>query len=225
MTGNVSGGYLTSYSYATESGSTAYFTYGYSTHNLKTNFACQYWGENPGYQGRLLMSLTRPDGAQYQFAYEPTPNGNGFTNDGTYFTGRIAKITFPTGGSISYAYSGGNSGFDCTSGVVPTLTVTLNDNNGTIKTWTYTNWNYGIVNYHVTKTDPAGNQTVYYFSGEYQTQVSAYQSGCPTSIAGCNGGGTLQQTTTTCYNGNFSNCSAPSVAPSLPISQRDVYTL
>ena len=214
LTANISGGQTASYSYITESGSTAYFTYGYSTHNLKTNFACQYWGENenPGYQGQLLMSLTRPDGAQYQFAYEPTPNGNGFTNDGTYFTGRIAKITFPTGGSISYAYSGGNSGFDCTSGVVPTLTVTLNDNKGTVKTWTYTNSNYGSVNYQVTKTDPAGNQTIYYFSGEYRTQALAYQ------------GGILQSSETTCYNGNFTNCASPSAAPTLPISQRDVYT-
>jgi RHS repeat-associated protein len=227
LTANGSGGQITSYSYTDAQGTTQYYTYGYnSTNHLKTNFACQYWNDWSGNNATFTTSLTIPGGGQYLFSYEPTPNGNGFTNTNppTYFTGRIAQITFPSGGSISYAYSGGNNGFNCNSGVVPTITVTLNDNNGNSGRWTYVNSNSSTTNFTVAKTDPAGNQTVYNFSGEYQTQAATYQGGCPTTITGCNGGGTLLRTITTCYNGNFASCATPSTVPTLPISQTDVYT-
>lgn len=55
--------------------------------------------------------------------------------------------------------------------VVPTITRTVNDNNGNSGTWTYVNSNsisqttcvagHGPCNYTVTETDPAGNQTVH----------------------------------------------------------------
>jgi RHS repeat-associated protein len=227
LTANGSGGPITSYSYTDAQGTTQYYTYGYSsTNNLKTNFACPYWNDWSGNNATFTTSLTIPGGGQYSFSYEPTPNGNGFTNTNppTYFTGRIAQIKFPSGGSISYAYSGGNNGFNCNSGVVPTITVTLNDNNGNSGIWTYVNSNSSTTNFTVTKTDPAGNQTVYNFSGEYQTQAATYQGGCPTTITGCNGGGTLLRTITTCYNSNFTSCVMPSTVPTLPISQTDVYT-
>jgi hypothetical protein len=222
------GGHPSSYSYTTASGSTVYYTYGNTTNNLKSNFACTGWYDYGATGWQFLTSLTRPDNAPYTFTYEPTPNGNGFTNNGTYYTGRIAKVTFPTGGSVSYAYSGGNNGFNCNSGVVPTIKVTVNDNNGHINTWTYVNSDGSATpsNFTVTKTDPAGNQTVYSFAGEYQTQSAAYEGNCPTSVAvGCNGGnGTLLRTITTCYNAIFTSCATPSAVPTLPLSQADVYT-
>jgi RHS repeat-associated protein len=207
------------YSYTTASDASVGYTLGWSTLNSATNFGCPGVPDDAPGSGTFLTSVTRPDGAQYTFGYELTPSGNGFTNNGTYYTGRIGKITFPTGGSISYAYSGGYNGFSCEV-TVPTITVTTNDNNGNTANWTYVNNGSTVV-----KTDPASNQTVYYLSGEYQTQVSNYEGGCPASITGCNGGGTLLRTTTTCYNGNFTNC-LPSRSPSilLPISQTDVYT-
>jgi hypothetical protein len=111
---------------------------------------------------------------------------------------------------------------------VPTITVTVNDNNGHISTWTYVNSDGSATasNFTVTKTDPAGNQTVYWFSGGYQTQSAAYEGGCPTSLAtGCNGSnGTLFRTITTCYNANFTSCATPSPVVTLPLSQADVYT-
>lgn len=84
MTANLPG--PTSYSYATSSG-TAYYTYGTSPYYLKSNFACTNWADfGSPYSFSLLTSLTRPDEAEYTFTYEPTPNGNGFTNNGTYVT-------------------------------------------------------------------------------------------------------------------------------------------
>lgn len=206
-------------SYTTYTGSSVGISYGYTTANGKLNFACPGWSDGSGGGATFLTSLTMFDGGQYKFAYEPTPNGNGFTNNGTYYTGRIAKITFPDGGSISYKYLGENGGFNCTSQTVPTIQVTVNDHNGGGGTWTYVNNLSSVV-----KTDPVGNQTVYYLSGEIRTQVLAYQGGCPTSITGCSGSGTLLQTTTTCYNAKFSNCTPGNNFPTLPITQTDVYT-
>jgi hypothetical protein len=115
---------------------------------------------------------------------------------------------------------------------VPTLTVTLNDNNGNSNSWSYVNSNNSSAtgNFTVTQTDPAGNQTVYNFAGEYQTQMTSYQGGCPTSISGCKGSGTLLKTVATCYGSGGAtppappNCQVPSVFPSVPFTETDVYT-
>lgn len=162
-------------------------------------------------------SIPTPIG-NYSISYEETGTGN--------TTGRVSSITYPSGGSISYGYSGGNNGINCKSGVVPVLTVTRNDNNGHSDKWSYVNSNNSSTpgTFTVTETDPANNQTIHSFWGEYQTQAATYEGGCPTSISGCNGGGTLQRTITTCYNANFSSCATPSGTPPLFISQTDVYT-
>jgi RHS repeat-associated protein len=213
------------YTYTDASGSTPRtFTVAYSPYNIQTNFRCSgilEWSLPSWY---LPTSITTPTGGKYTISYEQTPEY------GTaYKTGRIAQITLPTGGYVKYVYSGGsnNTGIDCTSQVVPTLTRTVNDNNGNVSTWTYVNTDSnapsacapggGSCNYTVTETDPAANQTVYYFSGEYQTAVWSYQG---QSTGGYTG---ALRVTTTCYNGNFTNCQYSAV-PSLPIKQTDVYT-
>jgi RHS repeat-associated protein len=63
--------------------------------------------------------------------------------------------------------------------------------------------------------DPAGNQTVYSFSGMYQTTKLVYQ--------GTQQSGTLLLTEIDCYNGAVANCSSPSSLVTSPISQKDVY--
>src|SRR5580692_2565676 len=217
-----------SFSYTDINGTTQYYTLGYTTLPIATNFACS----NPYYLGTiyeytstgtpLLTSITTPAGGEYSISYEPTPGESGS------YTGRVAEITLPTGGSISYAYSGGNNGVNCNSFVVPTLTVKVYDNNSkTTSTWSYVNSNNSANfpgNFTVTETDPANNQTVHHFAGEFETLTESYQGGCPTSIAGCNGGGTELRFVTTCYNQIFSSCAAPSSVPKLPIFQTDVYT-
>jgi RHS repeat-associated protein len=220
-----------SYSYLDPSGTTSqYYTLSSSNvGNLKTNFNCPYINDWSFSNFTPYTSLTTPTGGKYLFTYEPTPNGNGFTNTTppTYFTGRIGSITFPSGGSITYSYSGGNNGIVCNHGIVPTITVTTNDSNGNINTYSYVNTVSSSSNYFVMKTDPAGNQTLYYFSGQVQTKVMSYQGGCSKSIySGCSGAApnTLLRTVMTCYNGNLTNCATPSSAPTLPIKQTDVYT-
>ena len=210
------------YEYTDTNGNNQSYTITGVVNNWVTNFACA--GINDSNYSSWFappVSITTPTGASYALSYEQTP-GHASGN----ITGRLAKITYPSGGSVSYAYSGGNNGINCSSGVVPVLTITRNDNNGHIDKWTYVNSNSSSTpgNFTVTETDPANNQTIYSFSGEYQTQMATYEGGCPTSKLGCNGGGTLQRTTTTCYNANFSSCATPGTVPSPTISQTDVYT-
>jgi RHS repeat-associated protein len=163
----------------------------------------------------LPTKVTTPDGGTYTIQYEVTP-GNSNAR-----TGRISQLNLPSGGYILYAYSDttGHNGINCTTEVVPTLTRKVYDNySKTTSTWTYVNSGATVV-----ETDPALNQTVHYFAGEFQTLVQFYSGGCPTTISGCTGGGTELRFVTTCYNpnANFSNCAS---APILPITQTDVYT-
>jgi YD repeat-containing protein len=201
--------------YYTADNNTQNYTFSYTTINAYTAFGCPAINDIVSGTYSLLTGITTPTGATYSFSYEQTPGqGSGYT------TGRIAKITFPAGGSISYGYSqgsdtNGSNGMDCTSYVVPKLIVTVNDNNGNSGVWTYVNTDTTKTpgNYTVTETDPAGNQTTYYFSGEYQTEAIYYQ-----------GTSTVLKTVLTCYNGNTSNCAAPTTAVSLPITETDVRT-
>ena len=54
----------------------------------------------------LITSIVLPDQRSYQFVYETSPSNPGDT------TGRLAAITLPGGGVISYQYTGGYLGSD-----------------------------------------------------------------------------------------------------------------
>src|SRR6266581_4521082 len=77
--------------------------------NLKTNFGCsnviEYSAPNS-----LPTSLVLPNGQTYQFSYEPTPGYSG------YYTGRVQRVTLPTGGYYEYDYTGSNDGTNCSDG-------------------------------------------------------------------------------------------------------------
>ena len=213
----------------------------YSPYHTKTAFGCSGppaiadidSGGTPQY---FPSTHQVKGGGSFTISYETTPgySGQKDSNGLSYVTGRIASVTYPSGGSVTYGYSGGNNGVNCSSLVVPTLTRTTNDHNGNINTETYVNSDSSAttINFTVVKTDPApaNNQTVYNFSNGFQTQAAAYQGGCPTSTTGCAGGGTLLKTVATCYGSNGSappvppNCTVPSPGPVLPITETDVYT-
>jgi RHS repeat-associated protein len=210
-------------SYLDVNNDTQSYTATFTNSNVATTFNCidtggvQFPVDYTG-SAELLTTLTLPDGGKYMFSYEPTPGKSG------YYTGRIAKITFPTGGSVSYSYSGGNNGINCTYHTIPTLTVTVNDGNGNVGTYTYASSlsiaatasnNSLLGNFNVTRTDPAGNQAVYSFSGEFLTQRLVYQGAAT---------GTPLLSALTCYNNNFTNCVSPATVPVLPITQTDTYT-
>ncbi len=215
--GNAENGSPDKYTYTDASGNTQTIQVNYTQYPLETNFGCTGIAEENLTNLTLYFptSVVLPDGGTFGISYEATPPGTGIPAGA--ITGRITTLTLPSGGSITYAYTGGNHGINCSSQVVPSLTRTVNDNNGNNNTWTYVNSNTSSTagNFTVTETDPAGNQTVHSFAGEYRTQAKYYQGSAT---------GTPLKTVLTCYNGNTSNCATPSGVPSLPITETDVYT-
>jgi RHS repeat-associated protein len=204
-----------SITYTDAAGNPQTFQINNGSYTIQTAFGCSSVRDIAAGSATLPSSITTPTG-NISFTYETT---QGDTHTPHYTTGRIASITYPTGGSVTYAYSGGNNGINCNSGTIPTLTKTLNDGQGHLSTWTYVNTNNSATpgNFTVTVTDPANNQTVYNFAGEFQTQMRVYEGSAT---------GTPLETVVTCYNGSNSSqgaCITPSSVPSFPFSQTDVY--
>jgi RHS repeat-associated protein len=175
-----SNGSSDTYQYAYANGN-ALFQVNYMLYTQQTAFNC------PNNSPRdisarsvyLPSSIGTPAGT-ILLTYETTPND---THSPHYVTGRLAGITYATGGSVSYGYSGGNNGATCTvESVVPLLTKIVADNNGNTNTWTYANTFGGLGqgSSTTTVTDPAGNQTIYTFNvltgqGRVQTEAQYYQ--------------------------------------------------
>jgi RHS repeat-associated protein len=212
---------------------------------VKTNFGVSNSGgaitEYGPLNNPLVAYIALPDDTsthhdRYTFNYEQTPGTcTPLPNTFSYcVTGRIASVTLPTGGTISYTYSGGtnNTGIfsdGSTAGLTRVLSPATSCSSGGC--WQYAR---AIVTgtagpgstWTTTITDPAGDQTVANFAEDattntattaatynlYETQRQINQlSGATQS---------LMSTTVDCYNGNSSSCSTATV--SSPISQKAV---
>jgi len=150
----VSGTNAVLYTYAGPNGNVS-ITKNLSTNNtVLTNFACgdaNYSHLNVS----LVSSIVLPgSNGRYNFTYEPITGG---TN------ARIKSVQLPTGGTISYAYSGGSAGMNCSDFSTNTLTRTTPDG-----VWTYVHTLGTYPTSTTTVTDPLGNQAVYSFSGQYE---------------------------------------------------------
>ena len=186
----------TTFTYTAPSGANAPYTMKYTSYTIKTNFGCSGIAEFGATAEYLPSEIDLPDGSKYIFSYEQTP---GYSGD---YTGRLASVTLPTGGSISYAYSGGSSGhITCADGSAATLTRQTPDG-----TWTYAHSESGTA-WTTSITDPQSNVTTMNFQGIYATEAQYYQ-----------GSSTLLKTTYNCYNGAATPCN--STAISLPIAQQ-----
>jgi hypothetical protein len=187
--------------YKNPQGTDSSYTPTWTSYPIWTSFGCSGVSEYHSTM-TLLTSLALPDGSSYSFTYEPSSGHSG------YVTGRIASVTLPTGGTISYQYSGGSNGINCTDGSTPTLTRITPDG-----TWTYAR-SANVTTITDPQTTPAHNQTVLTFQGLYEVQRKVYQ-GSSTS-------GTLLKTVDTCYNGSASPCLGTAIA--LPIAQVSAIT-
>jgi len=117
--------------YPLSSGGTATITPNYSNYSVQTNFGCSGVGEYSNASVPLMSSISFPDGRSYGFTYEP---GGG---SGTV-TGRIQKITLPSGGTVTYTYTIANgASVDCYTGGPVGFTRVLNDNLGNSWSFTY----------------------------------------------------------------------------------------
>lgn len=215
-----------SFTYAAPSGASASYRMVYSTYTIQTNFGCSgitEYGANGTTTASLVSEIDLPDisvnpNDKYAFTYETTPLD---THNPPHVTGRIKSITLPTGGTISYTYTGGpllgdgvtHTGITCADGSTAGLQRSTPDTGSAY--WQYDRSAGSGAAYTTTITDPQGNQSVLQFQGIYQTQRDTYQGAVSPS--------NLLQTVQTCYNGNASNCTSTSV--SVPITQTNVTTI
>jgi RHS repeat-associated protein len=167
-----------------DSASSATATITYKTYTVQTNFQCigsasTAIPEYPATSIDLIDHITLPDSPldTYTFSYEVTP---GLSNGAV--TGRLSSITLPTGGVITYAYSGGCS----SSGI---------NNDGTPATLTRTTTD-GTKSYARTITAPASttnvtdenqNPSIYTFVNNtdgywFETERKIYQGTTPSTL-------------------------------------------
>ena len=191
---------------------------------MKTNFGFSTIGEYGPLLNYLVSSINLPDGSADTFAYEQNSACTPLSGTTSCTTGRLASVTLPTGGVVSYTYSSGpnNTGIE-SDGSAAQMTRSLTGSG---------NWQYSrTINsgtpgpgstWTTTVTDPASNKTAINFAEDgavsgptyalFETQRQVYQ-----------GSATLLATSTTCYNGNYSGCATATVTS--PISQTDAYYL
>ena len=107
--------------YTTPSGGSANYIVSYKSYTVATNFGCSGVGEYGATSVPLVDRVTLPDSSFYQLTYEATNGQSGNV------TGRLASVTLPTGGTISYGYYGGTNGIVCADGSVPGTTRVTSD--------------------------------------------------------------------------------------------------
>lgn len=216
----------TTFSYTAPSGGTPSYTMKYTSYSIQTNFGCSQvneYGSNGTTTANLVSEIDLPDGSKYTFQYENTPGHSG------YVTARLASVTLPTGGTISYTYMGTNNGIVCSDGSTAGLKRYTPDTGGSAF-WNYARTAETSSAYVTTVTDPTtqANQTIYQFQGIYETQHDAYSGSAPVFSTFPIPESTLQtsnllQEIQTCYNGNTASCTSTIVG--VPISQRNVTTI
>ncbi len=165
----------TQYQVPDTSGTYRIWTLNFATKTIKTSFGCSGVVEYNG-TASLPTSLDLPNNQHYVFDHEETP---GYIGQNLYFTGRIKKVTLPTGGYYQYDYGTTNDGVNCSDGTTVNLTRTINDGT-TPAVWTFvrqsgTNWTTTVTD-PLLSYDTAANQTVYTFNSSGQeTQRLIYQ--------------------------------------------------
>jgi RHS repeat-associated protein len=148
--------------------------------NIKTNFGCSLVTEYTSTGTVNLpveLDIPTPSGSilKYLFAYEPTPQ------NASYTTGRVQRVTLPTGGYYEYDYMGSNDGVNCADGSTLGLNRVMSDGTNTA-TWGFVR---NTSNSTTTKTTPqladtsSANDTVYTFNGTVQETSSLTYSNHP----------------------------------------------
>jgi len=152
------------FTYAGPGGVTEPIAVTYTSYTFGTAFSCSGLSNAAAISGNAVTQLSLPDNSFYAFTYEVAP-GNA-----NYYTGRLASVQLPTGGTISYNYSGGTGGINCADGSTAGFTKVTPDG-----TWTYTHSISG--NYGTTQvTAPHGSYTIYNFPGPYEVQRQVFSS-------------------------------------------------
>ncbi len=177
--------HLTTYSYPDTTGNLQNWTMQDAAYNVESKFGCNGVIDFPLSSVYLPNSLSLPGGnGSYSFQYESASD----SSNPSAVTGRIAKITLPTGGYIQFTYSGVN----CDDGSPMQMTKTINDGT-TSQIWTYL------------RTYPNGVPTTTITTPTHSVVVSFTATGVPTDEkiypVGAGASGTPLQEVATSYSG------------------------
>jgi hypothetical protein len=167
-----------SFSYTAPSGSASY-TAKYVAKTVQTKFGCAGITDYGPTSTNLVSEIDLPDynavsnpNSRYVFSYEQTPGVPGNV------TGRLTSVTLPTGGTITYQYTGGSSGnITCADGSASGLKRYTPDTGSNF--WNYTRTPETGAAYITLVTDPQANQTIIQFQGLYETQRNIYSGTAP----------------------------------------------
>jgi RHS repeat-associated protein len=231
--GNATPASPTTLTYTAPTGGNATYTVNYTQYTVATHFGVTGINEYGPLSQPLVSNIALPDGSKYTFTYEQTP-GSCTPLSGTYsnncITARIASVAVPTGGTITYAYSGGSNGIE-SDGSTASLARTLIPGGE----WQYARTQVSGAHWQTQVTSPpdpvnsgsASDVTVIDFEQDsnatvpspnfYETQRLTYQGGIS---------GTLLSTTVTCYNGQgvTTPSSCASTAVTSPLLRTTVFT-
>jgi RHS repeat-associated protein len=217
----------TTLTYTAPSGGSATYTVNYSQYTVATAFGVSGIKEYGPTSNALVSSITLPDGTSYQFTYEATP-GSCTPLAGTYsancITARIASVTLPTGGEITYSYSGGSNGIE-SDGSTAGLTRTLNPGGE----WQYARTQVSGAHWQTQVTSPpdpvnsgsASDVTLIDFQQDGNAAVPS-PNFYETQRVVNQGANTALATVVRCYDKNYASCTTTAV--SSPITQMDVYS-
>ncbi len=189
----------TDYQYLDNSGTYQTIRMNLATFQIKTNFGCSAIIEYTGSASLPVSIVYMANNTSYSFTYEDTPGWAG------YKTGRLKRVTLPTGGYYEYQYPATpNNGINCADGNINSLTRVLNDGT-TSNTWQYARTQIDASNWKTTVSAPqvpydtAANQTTFTFTNGKETSQKIYQ--------GSESTGTLLRTINTAYAANGSPAS------------------
>jgi RHS repeat-associated protein len=219
------------FTYTTSTGGSAYYQVNYTNYTVATNFGISGITEYKSAAAvPLVTGVELPDTSQYTFTYETTPGTCAPYSGTTCVTARLKTVTLPTGGMITYTYSGGYDGIFSDGSAAGLMRQTPDG------TWTYnrtlgTGSNVGasatLITAPMLSYETNSDQTIEQFQGIYPTQTDVYQGTAPSFSSVPISQGSLQtsgllQETQTCYNGSANPCTAAPITAA--ISQRTVAT-
>jgi RHS repeat-associated protein len=215
----------TTFQYTAPSGAQPKYWVNYTNYTVATNFGVSGMSEYKSSAAvPLVSSIVLPDGSQYTFQYESTPStpASGACTPyagTTCVTARLTSVTLPTGGTITYNYTGGNNGMLRDGSTAGLKRYTPDTGSGY---WEYDRTTSGTgAPYTTTVTDPLGNQTVIQFQTSTSNSVTNYYETQRQTYQGSVSAGTLLQTVNTCYNGASSPCTTTAITP--PVASRRVW--
>jgi RHS repeat-associated protein len=112
---------------------------------IKTSFGCGVTEYTGTANLPFELDIPSPTGGtlKYTFSYEPSSTG--------YYTGRLKRVTLPTGGYYEYDYTGSNDGINCSDGSTLGMNRTVSDGTSSAI------WNFvrNTTNLTTTVTTPA----------------------------------------------------------------------